>query len=422
MKIHKIQFNSLTNLTNLTNTNYSIAQNGANQNSSAVDIPVQYAKIPLDYRFNMNVSFTSDISGGQKRHIVNLPPLIEFEHYKSMPEARKKRYRKLYKEFDSIIAESQIKELLQIDKHPEYIRLPLQTEREMDEFIKIAQVYSQYKEHPIICLGRSPKWFLNASLLMKNGIPDYKFVAFSGFWYRIYDGVFGDNRGLVRIESIAPTDIQENAYKKYLRNIQADPLSILKKVKKTREKAIITDYVDSGKGVSSFLDLMSRFAQEQGVLDEFGHSFDLVIIGSKEYRQRRKNVEYVSNPRVSMPKLLEPYDIATTAWGTGQIIEQRYYDMDYNVFKQMLINQNTTECRSTYYPCSAWTIYKPNKFKTGMIRDMKKVEDLLRNLRSDDVIFHFKPVMSAYRNLLNFRILDALAQRNLLKAVHHTKI
>ena len=50
--------------------------------------------------------------------------------------------------------------------------------------------------------------------------------------------------------------------------------------------------------------------------------------------------------------------------------------MDYEVFKDMLINQNTNECRSTYYPHDAWTIYKPDKFKTGLIKDMKKVKKM----------------------------------------------
>ena len=88
----------------------------------------------------------------------------------------------------------------------------------------------------------------------------------------------------------------------------------------------------------------------------------------------------------------------------------------------MLINQNTNECRSTYYPHEAWTIYQPNKFKTGMIKDMHKIKETLAMLESSRPIYHFEPVMSAYRNLLNFRILDALNARNLLKAIHKTRI
>ena len=375
---------------------------------------------PYNNAYCTNINFKAD-AYASKRRIVNVP-LINFEDYNLMSNARKERLRMLYRSFHEILSETQMQTLLKIDPHPEFMQLPLQTEKEMDEFINVAKMYSRYKENPIICLGRSPKWFLNASLWMKDGIPDYKYIAFSGMWYRIYDGDFGDNRGLVRIDAQAPTKLEEKGYKKYLKNIQADPLSIIKKTQETGEKAIITDYIDTGKGVTSFLDFMSRYADEQGVLDEFGHSFNLVTIGCNEYRQKRRKQEYLTDPEVWMPPLLEKYVRPTTPWGSGKIIDHYYYDMDYDVFEQMLYNQNTNECRSTYYPHSAWTIYKPNKFKTGMVKDMKKIKDLLSRLHSERPIFNYEPIMSAYRNLLNFRILDGLKQRDLLKTMHCTKL
>ena len=90
--------------------------------------------------------------------------------------------------------------------------------------------------------------------------------------------------------------------------------------------------------------------------------------------------------------------------------------------KSILIDKNTNECRSTYYPSGAWTIYKPDKFKTGLIKDLKKVKDLIKLLPQNKSVSAFKPVMRDYRNLLNFRILDGLNARNLLKKVHHSKI
>lgn len=413
MKINSVQLNQFQN--NITYLNQQTVGNTAGP-----AVVEKYSSIPLGNIYGHNISFTSGQSS-PKRRIVNVP-LIEYENYKSMPNARKERFRRLYREFHEILDESQMKVMLKIDPHPEFMQLPLQSEKDMDEFIKTAQMYSKYKEHPIICLGRSPKWFLNASLWMKDGIPEYKFVAFSGRWYRIYNGDFGDNRGLVRLEGLVPTKAEEKAYKKYLKNIQVDPLSIIKKTQQAGKKTIITDYIDTGKGVTSFLDFMARFAQEQNVLDEFAHSFDLVTIGSNEYRGIRRNIEYPSDPEVWMPELLEKYNQPTTAWGTGQVIEQKYYDLDYNVFREMLLNQNTNECRSTYYPHNAWTIYQPNKFKTGMVKDMKKIKELVNCLHSERAIFNFEPVMSAYRNLLNFRILDALNSRNLLKSIHHTKL
>ncbi len=87
----------------------------------------------------------------------------------------------------------------------------------------------------------------------------------------------------------------------------------------------------------------------------------------------------------------------------------------------MLINQNTNECRSTYYPHEAWTVYQPDRFKTGFIKDMKKVKEIVQTLGGKDLAF-FNPAMKDYRNLLNFRILDGFNQRNLLTNFHISKI
>ena len=124
--------------------------------------------------------------------------------------------------------------------------------------------------------------------------------------------------------------------------------------------------------------------------------------------------EYISEPRVPMPPKLIPYE---------NQIKQEFYNLDYNMFREMLLNQNTNECRSTYYPHETWTIYKPDKFKTGLIKDMKKVKEMAKQANATKQSMSiFTPAMFDYRNLLNFRILDALFQRDLLKTIHHSKL
>ena len=415
MNISKIEIN------NIRSAKYAHKNHIDNEKSYNSSSPIQYNKVPVEYQYYANINFKSNQQEEVNKQLLDIP-FIDIKTYKSMSNEKKERLRILYKNFPEIIDESQKEIMLKIDPHKEYLQIPLQKEEEMDEFIKVAQMYSKYKEHPIICLGRSPKWFLDASMLMQNGIPDYKFVAFSGSWFRIYDGEFGMNAGSVRLEKMVPTKTQEEAYKKYLENIQADPASIVETAKRAGKKGVITDYIDSGKGVTSFLDLMSRYAQEQGVLDEFAHSFDIVTIGNKEYRRNRRKVKYISKPEVWMPELLEPYSIPTTAWGTGRVIEQFYFDIDHNVFKQMLLNQNTTECRSTYYPCTAWTVFQPEKLNIGIDSDMNEIKRLVNHLHSEKKVYYFELVMSAFRNLLYFRILDGLNERGLLKAIHHTKL
>lgn len=334
---------------------------------------------------------------------------IDHNDYKDMKEHKKSFYRKRYENFckDNINNKENL-----VDQNFPY--LPLRSEESMDKFIEITNMYSKFRENPIICLGRSPKWFLNASLWMKDGIKDYKFVAFSGRWYR------PDAReGVVRMNSVAPTEEQITEYRKYLKRKKVDPESIVERMEKTGKKTIITDYIHSGKGATSFLEIMGNYAKDQGVLEEFSKSIHIVGIGSRRYyEEMNPYAESIPDPKVIMPEVLWPYE---------RNIGQEFHNMDYTVFCEMLLNQNANECRSTYYPADAWLIYNPDRFKTGLIKELKKVDGIIASLieampKNANHIAHFKPIMRDYRNLLNFRILDGLSARGLLKKVHKAKI
>ena len=381
MQINRIQPNFYTKYTNFnktTNNNYQKTYNDMNVicNSYNITFGNRYAAIPD----------------------------IDYEEYLDMHEATKKRFRKRYQNF----SESKIfnkKDL--VDNKYQY--LPLRTEYLMDKFIKISSIYNKFKDHQIICLGRSPKWFLNTSLWMENGIKDYKFVAFSGHWYTP-----DKKEGLRRLDDMAPKAKEIESYRKYLKRIKADPKSIVENMHATGKKTIITDYIQSGKGACSFLEILGNFAKDQDVLEEFSKSIHIVGIGSRDYLEELNPYEdSISDPYIVLPNVYEPYK---------NNIKQEFNNMDYAVFREMLLNQNANECRSTYYPASAWLLYKPDKFKTGLIKDFKKVKDLLQLLPQDKSVSAFKPVMRDYRNLLNFRILDGLDARNLLKKMHKSKI
>lgn len=290
-------------------------------------------------------------------------------------------------------------------------KLPLKREHTMDEFIKTAKIYSKYKDQPIICLGRSPKWFLNAALWMKDGIDDYKFVAFSKYWYWP-DKVEGVKK---MSPQFCPTDKEVAEYRKYLNRIKADPKTIVDNFEKTGKKTVITDYISTGKGVASFLDVMGNYADDLGILEKFSKAIQIVGIGSKEYMEERNPYEeYIPDPEVFMPEKMQPY---------YKNVKQEFYDIDYCMFREMLLNQNTNECRSTYYPHQAWTMYKPDRFKTGLVKDLKKIKTLVKEKKAKREMFsHFTPAMFDFRNLLNFRILDGLNSRKLLKAVHKSKV
>lgn len=392
MQISKIQAFNYTNAQKI-NSQYS-------QRSNNTAVPVskpEFAKLPAGFHYSADIHF------GEFFDPNRTIPHIDYEEYMAMKPHRKQFFRKKYTNFFARVNKDEL-----FDSKD--LTTPLQSEKSMDEFIKIAKVYSKYKDNPIICLGRSPKWFLNAAIWMKDGIPDYDFVAFSKYWFRP-----DPKEGMRKISSMAPTEKEEAAYRKYLKRIKADPQTIVDRMKTEGKKTIITDYICTGKGACSFLDVLSHYAEDLGILEDFSKSIKFLGIGSIDYMEYLDPYsEYISIPKVIMPPRLMPYSAN---------IEQEFHNMDFGMFKEMLLNQNVNECRSTYFPHETWTVYKPDRFKTGLIKDVKKVKKMIKELKGNQKsMSSFTPAMFDLRNLLNFHILDELNKRNLLKLTHKSKL
>ena len=99
--------------------------------------------------------------------------------------------------------------------------------------------------------------------------------------------------------------------------------------------------------------------------------------------------------------------------------DYKFYDMTYPVFEQMLLNRNSNECRSTFFPHRLQGAFNPDKYKTGMMSEEKmRALQLVYPANKSD----FTPAMKDYRNLLNFRILDYLEAHDLLTEQHKSKI
>lgn len=401
MQVNRVQANysSTIGLQNRVNNNNSKSLNNV-QHQDYQTSP--FKKLPLNFKYNAPISFSgfSDVNA--------TVPDIEFEEYNAMTDTTKKRIKKRYEKFFS--DKSINKNELYDTQHFQY--MPLNTEQKFDDFVKFSSLYNDFKDRRIISIGRSPKWFLNTSVWMKDGIDGYDFAAFSGNWFRR-----DPKWGIIPVKTAMPTEKEYKAYTRYLKQKGLDPLSIVKDAEKTGKRTIYTDYVQTGRGVSSFLDIMSRFAEEQGVLEKFSKSIEIIGIGSLEYNEMLNPYEeYVETPEVLYPERLKPYE---------KNIKQKFYSMPADIQVDMLINQNTNECRSTYYPHTAWTLYNPDTFKTGMVRDMKKIEAVAKELKdvtTPKAVSSFSPAMRDYRNLLNFRILDGLAKRGLLTARHVSKV
>lgn len=351
-----------------------------------------YAKIPVDFKYGANIHFGEYIDPNRT------VPHVDYEEYLALKPAAKERLRRKYKTF---LSRKTNQKGLYDNK---YTSTPLSNPETVKSFFDVAKMYSKYKDQPIICLGRSPKWFLNTSLWMKNGIDGYDFVAFSKYWYRP-----DPEEGVKLVPSMVPTEKEEKAYRKYLDRIQADPKSIVAFHEATGKKTVITDFIATGKGACSFLDIMGRYAKDEGLLERFSKAIEFVGIGSMDYLEDlHPYAEELSEPSVPMPPILRDYE---------RNIKQTFYNIDnYAMFNDMLMNQNTNECRSTYYPHQAWTIYQPDKFKTGLIKDMSKVKEIRESIptKKGDSMSHFTPAMFDFRNLLSFHIFEELDNNDLL--------
>jgi len=334
---------------------------------------------------------------------VRLTGDIEYDQYVKMTDKEKQLLRLRYDQFYEL---TNLEEL-HFPRDKKSDKLPLRHDDDMKDFLDLSASYNKYRENKIICVGRSPKWFLNASIWMKGGIENYSFAAFSDNWY--HRNGYGVGPKQYKDEKKMPTEKEYNAYKKYMKSIKCDPVSIVKAAKKTGKPVIITDYIHSGCGLASYLDLMSQMAEEQGVLDEFAHSIQLFTMGSIEYIDDLGYDSWYAIPRVILPERLQPYN---------GVIKQEFHDMSASVLRSILIDKNTNECRSTYYPHSAWTVYNPKKYKTGIIEPEKLKE---KPRVRDGEVNTYTDAMKDYRNLMNFRILDYLHQNDMLKEKHRTR-
>ena len=223
MQVSRIQANYFTNCNNVSLP--AKTQTVRREGLSGSENP--YKSVPAGFKYNANIHF------GEFFDPNRTVPHIDFEEYMAMKSHRKTFFRKRYSTFFSRVDKNEL-----YSSAPRDVELPLTSPQTMDAFIDTAKIYAKYKDQPIICLGRSPKWFLNAALWMKDGIDNYNFVAFSKYWFRP-----NYEEGMKVIPSAVPTEKEEAAYRKYLRRVKSDPKTIVNNFEKTGKKTVITDYI-----------------------------------------------------------------------------------------------------------------------------------------------------------------------------------
>ncbi|MEI7474272.1 MAG: hypothetical protein WCK67_05775 [bacterium] len=127
----------------------------------------------------------------------------------------------------------------------------------------------------IIALGRSPVFFTEAAKLMKNGIDDYTYVAFSKGW-KCEDG---------KHYGSMPTEEEVKNYRNYLKTVNMTPKEIIKD-SKNGKNTMLVDYIESGNGISSFISVLQDWAKEDNVLDELNNSIEIGVMKLPDVGQR----------------------------------------------------------------------------------------------------------------------------------------
>lgn len=241
--------------------------------------------------------------------------------------------------------------------------MPLATDAEADNFLKVSEkVVKNYKNDHIVGLGRSPLWFLEAAKLKKDGIENYTPAAFSGGWFYQVP----DTEKLQRIEAQAPNKEQTKAYRDYLTKLNLDPEMIVKQNKQTGKKVVIVDFLDTGKGVHSFIDFLQSWADEKK-LDKNSFKKALSV----------HSIESMENPSPYSPPSQVGRDVTLVK---GSIYRDFF--------------SGTTGAKNALgikYPPEKW----------GKI-------DPLASQKIEPKIKHFK-------NLVKFRLLDYLASKKMLR-------
>lgn len=119
---------------------------------------------PRYFRIPNSVLFTGEANTRQR--IID----VDFYSYRNLRLGQRQILRKQYNNFENLV---NVEELA-APKNP---KLPLKSDVAMKHYIDVCKKYTEFKNDPILCLGRSPKWFLSGAYWMRDGLykkPPYK--------------------------------------------------------------------------------------------------------------------------------------------------------------------------------------------------------------------------------------------------------
>ena len=149
-----------------------------------------------------------------------------------------------------------------------------------DAFKKIASIATEllhrFPHDNIVCLGRSPMWAVEAAHLIKKYDKtkkikaNFQYCAFSGCFYDLKNNQYQHSETTPSVEQI-------HAYRDYLTKNKLDPQYIIK-AHKNGQKTIFVEYIQSGRGLISFLSILLNWANELNIKNALIQSLHLHLL------------------------------------------------------------------------------------------------------------------------------------------------
>ncbi len=137
---------------------------------------------------------------------------------------------------------------------------PLTEQKALENLYEAAkELSSLFPNARMFALGRTPLWFLEMAKLLDENPERYSSIAFSKNWYEL-----GEDGSLQQSQTKALTTEQIASYRDYLSSIHLDLKTIISQAEGGK-KTVIVDYVREGKGIASFLSILSDWAEEENL-------------------------------------------------------------------------------------------------------------------------------------------------------------
>lgn len=112
----------------------------------------------------------------------------------------------------------------------------------------------------VLGLGQSPGWILEQCKLIDSDPGRFDLVAFSGGWYT--------GSTSLRLDTMCKPNKEDiDCYRKYLSEKKLEPLSIIGE-HTPESPLVIVEHTHSGKGLKSFLEILTNWAKDLGVFDD----------------------------------------------------------------------------------------------------------------------------------------------------------